>query len=670
METLAGVSFADPYRWLEDESDEVRAWQAAQARLASDSVRVWPHFARVRDSVERYSGGAKPPLPREAGGRWFRIASAESGAHKVALVSETPMGEGRVIFDPASENADNPPFLSWISPSPNGQILALGLCADGSEHNHIRLVDVETGHLLDAPTQMLMDAWLGGAHWLIDSSGFFFTALEGPAETMQLEVFRHDVGYATRRIDIPAAIESKDYRVAIPSRDGRWVVLSQRITNAVPTAILDLQDEEAGWRPFVRGIDGTIAGYVIEGNYIAVTDIGAARSRVVAIPLNTVTAGDPATWREVVPESDAVIRAIRIVGDSLYVSELVDCYARVRIFSFDGLLLGMVPLPARGAIAEPDFPLMQLCAPTDQVDYLFSFSSLTASWSTYRYHAEQVELEALTVPAICLEDAHVEDRWATSADGTRIPYHIVDRPRGRAGEARPALLYAYGGFNYPLNPQFPGPMAAFIEAGGQFVHCHIRGGSEFGRDWWDGGRLKNKQKCYQDLYAIAEDLIADGRSRPDLLAMVGESNGGLMAGVAAIQRPDLWGAVVPRVPLTDIMGACRTAYGRLAVCADYGDPEDAVEVERMALFSPYQMARDGIHYPAVYVDAGDSDPRCPPWHARKFVARLQAAQTGGAPVLLHVWEGAGHGGATAEDVVVEEHAEWLAFVMQRLGMTP
>jgi len=439
--------------------------------------------------------------------------------------------------------------------------------------------------------------------------------------------------------------------------------------NPIPVAVLDLAARKPQWRPFVTDAQGTVAGRVIGDRYVAVTDIGAPRGRVVGIPLDSSTPNDSASWEEIVPESEAVIRSVWPVRDHLYVTEFVDTYARVRMFTVDGRLAGEVPLPGLGAIAELPFPLMNASAPTDESCFLFGFSSLIASWGTYLHRPGANEIVTLVAPEVTLDEAVVEDHWAVSSDGTRIPYHVVRLTRATAELPRPTLMYAYGGFNAPWVPQFPGAMAAFVAAGGLFVHCHLRGGGEFGLDWWSGGRLKNKQNCYRDLYAIAEDLIARGATRSDVLAVTGGSNGGLMAGVAAVQRPDLWCAVVPRVPLMDLIGACRDPYGRNAVSIDFGNPDDADEVRRLAGFSPYQMIEDGKAYPAVYIDAGDTDPRCPPWHARKFAARLQAAQAEDAPILVRIWSNVGHGWATAKDVEIEEHTEWLAFVMQQVGLT-
>jgi prolyl oligopeptidase len=303
-------------------------------------------------------------------------------------------------------------------------------------------------------------------------------------------------------------------------------------------------------------------------------------------------------------------------------------------------------------------------------EYYFVFSSFTQSWGVFRHRLLEDTVETVRAPEVNIPDAVVEDRWAVSADGVRVPYHTV-RLAGVDTRPLPALIYAYGAFNVPLLPEYPGGLAAFIAAGGLYVHGHIRGGAELGLDWWRSGRMKNKQNCFRDLYAIAEDLIKQGLSTPAQLAMTGRSNGGLMAGVAATQRPDLWRAIVAQVPVMDLIGILRDSYGSYAVAKEYADPTDPDEVTRLAGFSPYHMVKAGTAYPAVFIDAGATDPRCPAWHARKFAARLQAATVArSAPILLRVRENAGHGPATAKAVQLEGTAEWLAFVMRELGMVP
>jgi prolyl oligopeptidase len=668
VDERAGIEFPDPYRWLESDTDEVREWQRAQGELAAAYVRDWPHFDALRDSVSRFSAARFGSVPRFAGGRWFRMTQREGSEAQLPVVAEEPFGEGRVLFDPSTESADQPALVTWISPSPDAGTLALGVCTDGSEANTIRLVDVATGELLpDPPPQLLMDNWTGGAQWLPDSSGFFFLAVE--RATMKRQVMLH------RRLPVPGTEPtslpvSRDYTQVTVSAEGRWAVAHHALMEPNPIAVLDLSDPRADWRPFVSDAGGTLAGHVIGDCYYAVTSIDAPRGRVVAIPLDSVNPDDSAAWIEIVPESEAAIRSLTPVGDRLYVNELVDTFSHVRVFDTQGKPQGEVPLPGRGAIDEMPFPLMNLSPEGHPGEFLFAYSSLVQSWGVYRHRPGAAEIETLEEPAVRLEGAVFDSRWATSEDGTKIPFHVLRLEETDTSRPQPTLIYAYGGFNAPWLTVFPNAMASFVAAGGIYVHGHLRGGGEFGLEWWQGGRMENKQNCYDDLYAIAEQLFASGVTTRDLLGVTGGSNGGLMSGVAITQRPDLWRVVIPRVPLLDVIGSCRDPYGLGATTAEFGDPRDPEQVRRLASFSPYHLVEDGATYPAMFIDAGDTDPRCPAWHARKFTARMQAANASDQPMLVRIWENVGHGWATPREIQVTENTEWLAFVMRQLGMTP
>jgi prolyl oligopeptidase len=667
---LAGESFPDPYRWLEDDTEEVRLWQRAQAELASGYVREWPHFDRLQALVARFSTGKWVALPRYAAGQWFRMHTPPGAKDVAAVVSDDPTGEGRVVFDPRSENRDRPPFLSWISPSPDGRVLAVGVCPDGSEGNTIRLVDASTGRILDSPPpHMLRDNLMGGVSWLADSSGFFFNALTG-ADDLEQGVYLHRRGPnpTTTLADVQWTTTS-DYRFVFVSRDGQYAIALERMNQPIPVAYARLGEQSVRWQPFVTSVAGAVAGHVVGDSYIAVTDVGGSRGRLVAIPLDSVDPNDVDSWHVLVGESDAVLQSVTPVGDRLYLTELVDTYARLRIVDFDGNAVGEVPLPERGAIDEMPFRMMHPVTRGHPDEFVFGFSSLTHSLGLYCHVPGEENIRTLKAPSEQLDDTVVEDRWAVSTDGTRIPYHLVRRADVDPGRRQPTLIYAYGGYYLPTSPGFPGALAAFVAAGGVLVHAHLRGGGEFGLDWWLGGCLRNTQNSYDDLYAIAEDLIAAGICTSQTLGVTGASHGGLMCGVAVTQRPDLWAVATPYFPHFDLIGgAVRDEYGRWLTPLATADIEDPAEVRRLATFSPYQIVRDGVHYPAVFITAGDTDRRCTPWHARKFAARLQAATAGDAPTLVHVWENAGHGMATDENTTIVQDTESLAFTLRHLSV--
>lgn len=666
-EMIAGIEFMDPFRWLEGETPEVRVWQRAQGRLATHFSRSWKDFERLHALVARYNTPRHITLPRQAGGKWFRILPGNANHGSQLILANTPMGDGRVLFEPESGEEGVKPVISWVAPAPDAKTVAIGVCTDGSEVNRITLVDVATGDLLpSAPVERLMDNWTGGVQWLPDSTAFFFTAITGSAEEFDQQVYLHRRAPipVTERAEVPW-ISVNDYRMVVVARDGRHAIAVERLLNPIPVAVARLDAPTPLWRPFMTSVPGTFAGHLIGDELIGVTDVDAPRGRLVAVPLNVADPNNTTEWRELVPQGKQVLRTATPVGDLLYLTELVDTYSALRVVDFNGVDAGVVRLPGKGSVMEYPFPLMSLFPRGDSATILFGFSSFTQSPTLCRHMPGFADCEVLQGPAVTLRQAEVEDRWAVSADGTSVPYHLVGN-RVDSGLPRPTLIYAYGGYNDPFPPKFPGPMAAFVTAGGLLVHAHLRGGGELGRDWWEGGRMAAKQNCYDDLYAIAEALIADGISASETLAVVGGSNGGLMAGVAATQRPDLWAAAVPRVPLLDLIGACRSPYGRQAIEEELGDPENPNDIRRLAAISPYHLVRDTIRYPAIYIDAGDTDPRCPAWHARKFAARLQSATASASPILLKVWENAGHGWATDPDLAAVENAEWLAFLMKVL----
>ncbi|HEX9767236.1 MAG TPA: prolyl oligopeptidase family serine peptidase, partial [Nitriliruptorales bacterium] len=175
---------------------------------------------------------------------------------------------------------------------------------------------------------------------------------------------------------------------------------------------------------------------------------------------------------------------------------------------------------------------------------------------------------------------------------------------------------------------------------------------------------------FDDLYAVAEHLVAHGVTTPDQLGLFGASNGGLLAGAAAVQRPDLFGAIVANVPILDLLRVTRDPFPHSAVALDYGDPTDPEAAAWLATYSPYHTIPDRLACTATLVSGGASDIRCPAWHSRKFVARLQQANTSDRPVLLRAYPAIGHNtGATLSEARLMA-SETLAFLMRELGLTP
>ncbi len=256
----------------------------------------------------------------------------------------------------------------------------------------------------------------------------------------------------------------------------------------------------------------------------------------------------------------------------------------------------------------------------------------------------------------------VEQRQATSADGTQVPYFIV-RAEG-ASEAGPTLLYAYGGFQVSLNPNYSGTLGRmWLEQGGTYVLANIRGGGEFGPAWHQAGLRTDRQRIYDDLIAVAEALIADGVTTPGQLGVEGGSNGGLLTGVMYTQRPDLFGAVISQVPLLDMMRFHLLLAGA-SWQDEYGFPDDNAD-ERAFLrsISPLHNVETGADYPPLFLLTSTKDDRVHPGHARKMAYLLNEL---GEEVLYYENMEGGHSAAANLEETAKRLSLEFTFLMQEL----
>jgi prolyl oligopeptidase len=229
-----------------------------------------------------------------------------------------------------------------------------------------------------------------------------------------------------------------------------------------------------------------------------------------------------------------------------------------------------------------------------------------------------------TLPARFDASKHVvEQFWATSKDGAKVPYFVVRHRDMKLDGNNPTLLYAYGGFLVSQTPAYSGTIGKlWLEKGGVYVVANIRGGGEFGPRWHNAGLKLNRMLVYDDFFAVSEDLIARRITSPMKLGIMGGSNGGLLMGVALTQRPELYNAVVIQVPLFDMIGYTRIGAGASWV-GEYGDPAKPDELKMLLSYSPYQNLKPGQKYPKVFIETSTKDDRVHPAHARKAAARLK-----------------------------------------------
>jgi prolyl oligopeptidase len=673
IKTVGSVTFEDPYADLHDDTPESLAWQWAQDAYAQAEIRRWPGFEPLRQRIAASGSAVESFLetPRRClGGRWVWLAASPASPMRTVWTADRLEDAGRPIVEmgqlvgPERASKTLPYFYE---PSPDGRYVALIICSGGAMVGEWRVVETATGRVL--PITIPGPAYTGALPgWLPDGSGFYFNDRDDRG-WHRFRFIPVDPGVAARPdVGFEPALVPLNVSGLTPevSPTGRRVIGLAGPHERIAYVIGDTRTNT--WGPFLPdGYSGECSGgWLDDETYVARAHSDALpRGRLVAIP--AATSRDQSTWRELVPHGDAVLRAVGVFSGRIVVSDVLDVSSRYRSFDLDGRDERVAPLEGPGSSA-----IGYLNRRFDRSEaVIFDYQTFTTSTAIYHWELPSHRLTVVRPARRTVSGIRVSQRFATSLDGSRIPYFLVHRADVPLDRPRPTLVTGYGGFNVALMPSFLGHLTPFVEAGGVYVQASLRGGAEYGKQWHESGRLACKWNVFLDLFAVTERLIADRVTEPAKLGMTGASNGGLLAGVAIVHRPELWRVVAPVVPLFDQMEFLpdrpELAGVKAIFLEDYGDPSDPSMSKILYSYSPYHNIRDGVAYPAVFQVFGEKDLGCMPFHGRKFTARLQAATTSGHPVLLRVWRDTGHG-ALDPEVATLQAAEWLGFVMRELGM--
>lgn len=678
FDVLHGIRIEDPYRWLEDpKSPRVAAWMreedaAARKELASIASR---DAGRARLAQLFYHDAVFAPYRR--GKRYFYSRRYATKEKAIVYWREGEKGEPHVLFDPNTMSEDGSVSLSGWYPSHDGLLVAYKLSVNNADDATMRVRDVATGK--DLPDDVIAGAKYAGASWMPDGKGFFYTRLPTdptipPADLPgRAEVCFHAVGTPASKDELihGATGDSTRFLGASVSRDGKHLLLEvQHGWTSNDVYVRDLgkdgrpkgragQPIGEGFSPLVVGKEALYDVTPWKGSFYVTTNEGASRYRVMKV--------DPKHpehdhWKEIVPEAEAKLDGMQVVGDHLVLTYLRNATSEMEVRDLSGKLVRKVPLPGIGSTSG------MVGNPEDDDAYFYysSFNEVpqihrtsvktgkTSLWATITY---PVDTKALVVSQV----------FYTSRDGTRVSMFVMHRKDVTPDGNRPTILWGYGGFNNSITPWFSPGIVAWLEKGGVYAMPNLRGGGEYGEDWHRGGMRDKKQNVFDDFVAAAEHLIAAKWTNPKKLAIHGGSNGGLLVGAAMTQRPDLFRAVVCSVPLLDMVRYHLFGSGKTWI-SEYGSADDPAQLKTLLAYSPYHHVKQGTAYPALLMLSADSDDRVDPMHARKFVAAVRAATSSKRPILLRIEGQSGHGGGDMVKKDVERVADIYAFLGRELGM--
>lgn len=680
VDTYFDTAVTDRYRWLEDAQDvTVNTWSLAQDKRTRRYFDGMPARKRIYDQLYRqiaFTSSSYYGL-YAVGDRVYAYFNQPPNQQPMIAVlgNDADPAKVRVVVNPNVLNPKGTTAIDWFVPSPDGRLLAVSMSENGSEDGVLHVFETDTGRQLpDLIARVQYPTGGGSLAWRSDSKGFWYTRYPGPERPAEEQHFFQRLYFHVLGDD--------------PSGDA--YVLGKELPKVAEIWLDNRGNPNALMVSVANGDGGEFLHYVVTGrdhvlqlshfeDQIVFATVAADNSVYLVSHKNAphgkllkLRLDDPvlAHAREIVPQSAAVMQSrgefdgapVVATKNALYVRELVGGPSRVAIFYDEGHPRGTLPLPEVAAVnqVEPlsDGTLLYSVATYLRPPYFSRFDESSGKAGE--------TLLSQTSP-VSFGDTEVLREFAVSADGTRVPLNIVRRKGTILNGKIPVLLNGYGGYGLSLTPGFLGASTRlWLDSGGVFVIANLRGGGEFGEEWHQSGALTKKQNVFDDFIAAARYLIDQHYTTPAHLAIIGDSNGGLLMGAALTQHPELFHAVVSRVGIYDMLRVELDPNGEFNT-TEFGSVKNRDQFQALYAYSPYHHVVDGTKYPAIFMATGEADGRVNPAHSRKMVARLQAATTGG-PVYLSINPQAGHGIGSSLSIRVNQSADTYAFLFDQLGM--
>ncbi len=663
-----GTEVPDPYRWLEDDnSAETKAWVKAQNQVTFGYLEEIPFRDKINERLtdlwnyERYS------TPWKKGDYYFYFKNDGMQNQSVLYVREGLEGESRVLLDPNEMSEEGIISLGSMGVSKDSRYLAYSISEGGSDWNEIFVIEIATGKILDDHIKWVK---FSGVSW--EGDGFYYSRYDEPATGEELsasneyqKVYYHQLGTSQdedRLVHWNPDHPRRNYGAGTTD-DERFVILSE--SQSTRGNALYVKDNQKNGSGFVKIIDGfenssTVIDN-IDGKLLVMTNHSAPMNRVVLIDPNQ---PQPSNWKEILPETEHVLRNVSLIGGKIIATYLEDAHSKAYIHAMDGTLEDEIELPALGSLGS-------FSGNKDENTAFFSFSSFNFPASIFKFDVSTNTYEEYFAPDLDFtpSDYEVKQIFYTSKDGTRVPMFVVHKKGIELNGENPTLLYGYGGFNASMTPGFSMSRLILLENGGVYVMANLRGGGEYGKSWHDAGRQLNRQNVFDDFIAAAEHLIEEGYTSPEKLAIQGGSNGGLLVGAAMTQRPDLFKVAFPAVGVLDMLRYHLFTIG-WAWADDYGTSEEEEHFHNLYAYSPLHNLEEGVNYPATLITTADHDDRVVPAHSFKFAAELQRKHEGNNPVLIRIDVDAGHGAGKPVSKIIEEQTDIWSFMFYNMDVKP
>jgi len=664
--TVHGDTRVDNYFWLRDKSDpDTIAYLKAENEYALAVMKpTEPLRSKLYDEMLGRIQQTDVSAPVKRDDYFYYTRTEEGKPYAIHCRKFRSLAAAEEILLDGNALAEGQKYFrigNFIA-SPNHRLLAYSVDFAGDEMYTIRVKDLATGEHL--PDEILNTYYT--LEWAHDNATFFYTVLDDALRPYK--VFRHTLGVLENTEVYHEPDERFTVELSIPlSRTCIFINIHSSLTSEV--RYLSTADPAGEFRVILPRVFETEYDVTHRGDAFYIRTNDAAKGfRVVEAPM-----ADPAkvNWKEIIPAREGItVEHVLALQEYLVTEERHRGLMQLCVRDFRSGEEHRIAFPEPVYTAEfgpnAEFKTKLL---------RFHYTSLTTPVSAYDYNLETHERELIKRQQVLGgydPSRYASERiFATAPDGVEIPISLVYKNGFvRDGQA-PLLLYGYGSYGISIDPTFSSDLLSLIDRGFVYAIAHIRGGMDMGKPWHEDGRLLKKKNTFTDFIAAAEHLIAQRYTSPSRLAITGGSAGGLLMGAVVNMRPDLFAAVVTRVPFVDSLNTALDATLPLTVgeYEEFGNPQQPEFYSYMKSYAPYENV--GPHtYPAILITAGLNDPRVSYWEPAKWTAKLRAMKRDTRPLLLKTNLDAGHFGASGRYEYLKEIAFNYAFLLAVLGVEP
>ena len=660
---LHGETLIDPYAWMREKaSPEVRSYLEAENAYAD---AVTKPLGSLRDALYQEALGrikeTDLSVPFRRGGYLYYSRTEKGKQYPIHCRRKGTAEAPEEILLDLNEMAKGERFLSvgLQEPSDDGRLLAYSTDTTGFRVYTLRVKDLQTGAVLPDVLPKVTSA-----AWAADGKTLVYVTEDSAKRSHRL--YRHSLG--TDPAKDPLVLEEKDEMFSLRvkrSRSRAYLFLESASHTSSEWRFLKADLPGSPWQLVAaREKDHEYDVDHRGDRFYLRTNRGCRDYRVVTAPVSS-----PSEWTETVPCREGVsVSRIDLFEGHMVLLEREEALPRLRVVDLES-----------GASHRVDFlePVYSL-SPEANLEFQtrtfrFSYQSFVTPPSVFDYDIASRErklLKRTEVPGYDPTKYVSERRWALAKDGTRIPVSLVFRKGFRSDGTAPMLLQGYGAYGISSSASFSPARFSLLDRGVVFAVAHVRGGGEMGKRWHDEGRMALKKNTFSDFITVAENLILEKVTAKDRLVIEGGSAGGLLMGAVTNARPDLFAAVISRVPFVDVINTMLDESLPLTVgeFEEWGNPRVPEQYGWLRAYSPYENL-EKKSYPAILLKTSFDDSQVMYWEPAKYVAKLRTLKTDQNPLLFKVNMAGGHGGSSGRYDRLKELAFDYAFLLSRVGIT-